>query len=680
MKTSKNSLVLYGTILILSLFTIPTVWSALNPPLPPELEEGPNNIVKSKQWAIMLGKALFWDQQVGSNGIACASCHYHAGADTRLKNSLSPGFLQEPDGDTHFGSIANYDGEPVSGGTGFTKSGTYDPDATYELKPEDFPLHHLADYKDRNSDVLITTNDVISSSGQFDSTFFRVRRIGPFDKCGELNGDIFHAGYYPARQVEPRNTPTTINAVFSYANFWDGRANNLFNGVGVFGLRDVKEDLNKRLIVLDGGIPKLTYLQIRNASLASQAVGPPLSEREMSCEGRAFPDVGRKILLRIPLALQKVHPQDSVLGPYRNTTTGRGLKPQYLYSELIKKAFNEKYWNTKGRFEIVDGQLKKTLLKGYNQMEQNFSMFWGISIMLYEASLVSDQSRFDVWNASCNPLITNPGDPLAVPIANPIVTCRNFPDDPTAPEHGGFTAQEVLGFAMFNNGGVGIRNAGNISCNGCHPINTGTFSEANFLAGQTFVPVERSRVDDRGPGTPHSPPSTTEGAVHDRGFFNIGVTPTSFDRGNGGVDIYGNPLSVSRMFLQGQAFRYGYTNTNAIDPSGIADPCNAGNLIEGGFGTPTAGRYPGCNAANNPAGLGTVDPNFNWLLEREMVDGSFKTPGLRNVGLTPPYFHNGAYSTLRQAVEFYARGGSRRDKTGTGDTSGTDLLVRGRFP
>lgn len=37
--------------------------------------------------------------------------------------------------------------------------------------------------------------------------------------------------------------------------------------------------------------------------------------------------------------------------------------------------------------------------------------------------------------------------------------------------------------------------------------------------------------------------------------------------------------------------------------------------------------------------------------------GSFKTPTLRNVALTAPYFHNGSYSTLGQVVDFYHRGG-----------------------
>ena len=36
--------------------------------------------------AIRLGKALFWDVQAGSdNRTVCASCHFHAGADSRAK-------------------------------------------------------------------------------------------------------------------------------------------------------------------------------------------------------------------------------------------------------------------------------------------------------------------------------------------------------------------------------------------------------------------------------------------------------------------------------------------------------------------------------------------------------------------------------------------------------------------
>src|SRR4028119_1630250 len=61
------------------------------------VSEPPNlgQFVKNKPAAIVLGKALFWDMQVGSNGQqSCASCHYHAGVDPRNKNQLSPGLVR----------------------------------------------------------------------------------------------------------------------------------------------------------------------------------------------------------------------------------------------------------------------------------------------------------------------------------------------------------------------------------------------------------------------------------------------------------------------------------------------------------------------------------------------------------------------------------------------------------
>lgn len=43
------------------------------------------------------------------------------------------------------------------------------------------------------------------------------------------------------------------------------------------------------------------------------------------------------------------------------------------------------------------------------------------------------------------------------------------------------------------------------------------------------------------------------------------------------------------------------------------------------------------------------------------MKGAFKTPTLRDVELTAPYFHDGSAATLRDVVEHYVRGGD--DKT-----------------
>src|SRR5215472_8459702 len=54
--------------------------------------------VRNRDVAIVLGKAFFWDMQVGSDGVqACASCHFRAGADPRTINQLNPGGADNPD-------------------------------------------------------------------------------------------------------------------------------------------------------------------------------------------------------------------------------------------------------------------------------------------------------------------------------------------------------------------------------------------------------------------------------------------------------------------------------------------------------------------------------------------------------------------------------------------------------
>ena len=55
-------------------------------PEPPELSA----YVRDRSALIALGKALFWDMQVGSDGrTACATCHFHAGADHRSQNQIA---------------------------------------------------------------------------------------------------------------------------------------------------------------------------------------------------------------------------------------------------------------------------------------------------------------------------------------------------------------------------------------------------------------------------------------------------------------------------------------------------------------------------------------------------------------------------------------------------------------
>jgi cytochrome c peroxidase len=537
------------------------------------------DFIADRQAAIVLGKALFWDMQVGSDNIvSCASCHFSAGADNRIKNQINPG-LRGVDG-----AIGRMFDPTATGGGG----------PNYKLRTGDFPFHQLLIPDDRESAVLFTSDDVVSSAGVFNTTFEGL--VAGREVCGDAEDNhIFAVGgefqdpflEYPdevhTRKVEPRNTPTVINAVFNFRNFWDGRANNRFNGRNPFGNRDVNAKVWQ--VLADGSVAEAA-ISLENSSAASQAVGPPLSDFEMSCAGKSFSDLGRKMLTKRALALQTVAADDSVLGPHRSPTAARGLA--LTYRDMIKNAFQPKYWNA-----------ATTLPNGYKMMEDNFSLYFGLAIQMYEATLVSDDSPFDKFMS---------GTP------------------------GALSTEQRLGKTIFEGKG---------QCVNCHlgPEFTSAASNgqhSNAVGGL----IERMTMAD----------GLT--AIYDEGFYNIGVTPTGNDMGLGVTDPWGNPLSYTRQHKLG------------VMGQPVFDPFTVNSCIFAVFSC-------------FPVSDGSV---------RDATDGTFKTPTLRNVELTGPYFHNGGYATLESVVDFYNRGGNRRALQPMGDTSAygpntsnADLNIRPLF-
>src|SRR5262245_41391682 len=276
-----------------NLGSLPGALSAVPVPEPANL----NEFVKDRQAAIALGKALFWDMQVGSDGVqACASCHFRAGADPRSKNQVSPGLKHMPTPDTTF-SLRPADGTP-RGPNG-------------QLQISDFPLTRLAAVGRGSLDPATDSNDAVSSQG--------IHRPQP-----DADTQGFAIGAVNTRRVEPGNTPSVINAVFNHRQFWDGRAENVFNGVNHLGDRDPNAKVF-RADSLTSGVE--VAVRLINSSLASQAVAPIVSDLEMAAPGRTRLDVGRELARNSrkifkeniqnvrPLAKQQVHPDDSVLGP-----------------------------------------------------------------------------------------------------------------------------------------------------------------------------------------------------------------------------------------------------------------------------------------------------------------------------------------------------------------------------
>ncbi len=56
-------------------------------------------------------------------------------------------------------------------------------------------------------------------------------------------------------------------------------------------------------------------------------------------------------------------------------------------------------------------------------------------------------------------------------------------------------------------------------------------------------------------------------------------------------------------------------------------------------------------------GINTVDPGHYEISGKDEHRNAFKTPGLRDSALTPPYMHNGSKLTLVDVIDFYDRGG-----------------------
>jgi cytochrome c peroxidase len=342
--------------------------------------------------AEVLGKALFWDMQVGSDGIqSCGTCHFHAGADSRTRGQLNPN---------------------INGPLGTAALLSVKP-ANTDVVASDFPFH-----KGDQDSLTNDSDDVMSSMGVSRFKLFNdippigsanflpavngVRAVAP--DIGTLTADLVPENQ-GLRRVEPRNTPTMISAAFNFDNFWDGRARFSYNGGSVFGPSDpaahifinpglatagngafagaTMGDMRPDLKVEDPEVAEQP-VRIKFSSLASQSQGPPLSDFEMSFAGRNWAKIGKKLLQGdegdiqdqgngapqqagtnranavVPLANQLVAIDDSRLGPFSNqggsvcTALGRPVAPLkpglcISYPDLIRLAFGRQFWNRTNR-------------------------------------------------------------------------------------------------------------------------------------------------------------------------------------------------------------------------------------------------------------------------------------------------------------------------------------------
>ncbi|MEC8474432.1 MAG: cytochrome c peroxidase, partial [Planctomycetota bacterium] len=280
---------------------------------------------EQRQLGLLLGKALYWDEQIGSgNGgnYACASCHYSAGADAQKDRIIS-------------GTI------PAGKSTG--------------------PNTIRGSLGVRYAQFVALKMEEVS--GQEVSAAVEI-----FTKPGDY-------------LITDRNAPSAVDSN-SIHNFWDGRANYVFNGVGTSG-----EPIP--IPTKNGGF---SILQIAEASQASQAVGPCLSPAEMSSDGRTFADIGYKIRHAIPLRNQSGNVVDEL--------AEMGLRYPGGYGELIDAVFeggpldsflSDEPTSITTPVQNTGGQIEDRLV---SISELNFSIFFGVAVAVYEQSLVTIPAKY----------------------------------------------------------------------------------------------------------------------------------------------------------------------------------------------------------------------------------------------------------------------------------------------
>lgn len=398
---------------------------------------GMSTYVQNKAALVALGKALFWDMQTGTDGKqACATCHFHAGADHRQTNQANP------------------------------HGGPYPVNA--KMDPADFP---------------VDTVKITGSAGVPARTFLDVVPGNAVDDGFSFVDPTYNIGGTGVRRVTGRNTPSVVNAVFNVRNFWDGRANNVFSVFTPFG----NSDSGNNIVMESNGALHPVRNTLDNSSLASQSVGPPNNGTEMASAGRTWPKLGKKMLSLAPLAGQRVHPQDSVLGVYA-APGGTGLARGVTYRSLVQAAFVPAYWNSTRQVDGSGadiGSSNSNNTSRYSQMEYNFALFWGMAVQAYEATLVSDNAPYDQY-AEGN---------------------RNA-----------LTPIQAKGLDIFNGKG---------QCKTCH-------------SGAEFTSATYTALKQQGPVS-----GISHGLLTDTGYFYTGVRPSAEDGGITGTDGFGKPLSLA---------------------------------------------------------------------------------------------------------------------------------------
>jgi cytochrome c peroxidase len=262
-----------------------------------------------------------------------------------------------------------------------------------------------------------------------------------------------------------------------------------------------------------------------------------------------------------------------------------------------------------------------------------------------------------------------------VPRASQLPAMQHPADNPSTP------AKVALGAQLFAD--PRLSGSGKMACQTCHYRHLG-WTDAQVL----------SRKDDGNLNTRHTPSlynvgyqtawywdgraTTLEGQVLAAWRAQIGADPAKISVLLNGVPGYRSQFqavwgseatpdnitkTLASFFRSLVSAQSAWDRYEAGDAKAVSADAIAGYKLFAGKGQCTACHTPpffGNSTFFNIGlehGKAKADPGRFNVTKNEADRGAFKTPGLRSVELSAPYFHDGSAGTLNEAVRYMASGG-----------------------
>jgi cytochrome c peroxidase len=618
-----------------------------------------------------LGKALFWDMQLGRNGIeACASCHYHAGADHRAQNTgpaaSEPALIAA-------GAIADLANGSVSAGA-LVAHVPPSSDTVQRVEPRNPPTVVNAIYNFRNL-----------WDGRADPFFNGVNPLGFRDPSARVKAYV--AGALVDERLRIPFSSLASQAVGpppgSVEVHWDASH---FAQLGKKMTRLTTIPLAGQAVATDdsllGGLSAGHGLSVGYATLIRQVF-----DQRFWGDGS-----GRDVCLDADGA-----PDGTLGNPTALCATFSLMQWNFaLFFGLSIQAYEATLTSDNTIVDLINGGVAEGVvsngLAGRNLRTVNVGpptgttpaggALRGLSLDECIAALAVglDPGGRGVALAACGnhyARFITPGAitgtesataPTPVPAGAPIGGCQ-FPLTCVG------SPNQANAVATLDNvsRGMGRFFAGATGCAACHfnpEFNANTVSALTGFGAAPLEPLVAGQLRKIASEAPMERMVAFNGlpAVYDSGFYNLGIRPSPEDASLG-EDVGGVPLSLAKL---AEAINGGSrSGLDSATINTIAGELAAGNIVR----IPTSALnlaprpfrlVPACGPGVTGGGHGARAPHNNpnprcatsvIPNERILRNGAFHTQGLRNVKYTGPYFHNGSKASLRQLLAFYKTAG-----------------------